>query len=114
MDERLDSTEWRANTVGDDPDLAVALSYDQERDGAPRIVAKGTGELAARIVEVARANGITIRRDADLAQILSALEIDAEIPEGAFLAVAEILSYVYQTNRRMGVENTAKTAGDKA
>ena len=71
------------------------------RDFAPKVVAKGRGAIAERIVEIARKNGVMVRRDADLVQVLAALEIDAEIPVEAFAAVAEILSYVYQANGRM-------------
>jgi len=83
------------------PERAVALEYDMETDGAPRVVAKGHGPVAERIVEVALKNGVMIRRDADLVAILDALDIDAQIPLEAFTAVAEILSYVYQANGRM-------------
>ena len=81
--------------------VAVALDYDQETDAAPRVVAKGRGAVAERIVGLAREHGIAVRRDADLVEVLAALDIESEIPIEAFTAVAEILSYVYQANRRM-------------
>lgn len=81
-------------------EVAVALDYDMARDGAPRVMAKGHGDVARRIIDLAKANGIHVRRDADLAQVLSALDIGTEIPVEAFAAVAEILSYVYDANRR--------------
>ncbi len=91
------------------PDVAVALGYDIDVDNAPKVVAKGEGVVAEKIIEIALANGIKVRRDADLATVLSALEIDAEIPYEAFTAVAEILSYVYQANDRI----RRQTAGKK-
>lgn len=80
----------------------MALDYDAGQDGAPRVVAKGRGEAAQRIIDLARQNGVAVRRDADLAELLSVLELDQEIPVEAFAAVAEILSYVYRVNGRLG------------
>lgn len=82
-----------------DDDLAVALSYQPNQEQAPRITAKGQGWLAQQIIEVAEANGIEVREDADLAQILSQVDVDSEIPLEAFTLVAEILSYVYEKNK---------------
>ena len=82
-----------------DDDLAVALSYQPAQDQAPHLVAKGQGWLARQIVEIAEANGIEVRKDSDLAQILAQVDIDNEIPLEAFTLVAEILSYVYQKNK---------------
>jgi flagellar biosynthesis protein len=80
--------------------VAVALR-DESQSGRPRIVASGYGELAERILEIAFASGVKVREDADLAEVLAALEIDREIPLEAFTAVAEILSYVYRANAAM-------------
>ena len=85
----------------EDPDLAVALSYDPDRAALPRVVAKGRGALAAQIVALARAHGVEVRRDRDLAALLSTLEIDWPIPVVAFAAVAEILAHLYRANRRL-------------
>jgi len=82
-----------------DNDLAVAISYQPSSDQAPRVVAKGQGWLAQQIIEIAAANGIEVREDADLAQILAQVDVDSEIPLEAFTLVAEILSYVYQKNK---------------
>jgi len=78
--------------------IAVALRYDVPRDGAPRVVAKGTGAQAEEILKVAFANDIKVREDADLATLLHAVDLDAEIPLAAFTAVAEILAYLYRLN----------------
>lgn len=80
-------------------DLAVALTYMPGMDQAPRVVAKGQGWLAQQIVELAEANGIEIKKDANLAEILSQVDVDSEIPIEAFTVVAEILSYIYEKNR---------------
>lgn len=79
-------------------DLATALKYQQGSGAAPRVVAKGKGEVARKIVEMAEASGIPIRKDADLAELLSAIELDHEIPLEAFAAVAEILGFIYRAN----------------
>ena len=84
----------------DRPGLAVALRYERERDDAPRVVAKGQGDVAAAILAVAAANGVPIKRDAPLASLLAAVELDTVIPVEAYVAVAQILSYLYQ--RRAG------------
>ena len=78
---------------------AVALSYDQDAGDAPRIVAKGAGYLAERILELAEEHGVEIYRDADLVEVLSKLDIDREIPEAMYQAVAEVLAFVYRLNR---------------
>ncbi len=80
------------------PDYAVALGYDKETDNAPKVLAKGQGHVAERIVQLALDNNIQIHQDADLLQILKAVDINEEIPVEAFAAVAEIISYIYQQN----------------
>ena len=85
----------------EDPDLAVALSYDADRRAVPRVVAKGRGAFAAQIVALARDHGVAVRRDRDLAALLSTLEIDCPIPVAAFAAVAEILAHLYRANRQL-------------
>ena len=77
---------------------AVALSYEPEASDAPRVVAKGKGAVAERILEIAFAAGVKVREDADLVEILQAVDLDSEIPVEAFRAVAEILAYVYRAN----------------
>jgi len=79
-------------------EVAVAIQYDKEKDRAPKIAASGKGALAERILEIAFLSGVKVRKDEDLAELLSALEIGKEIPIEAFTAIAEILSYVYRTN----------------
>ena len=79
-------------------DYAVALGYDKDKDNAPIVLAKGAGEIAQKIIKIAEDNGIEIRKDADLLQILKTVDINEEIPLEAFGAVAEIISYIYQKN----------------
>ena len=77
--------------------VAVALEVQDGRTPA-KITASGRGLLAEQILQVAFANGVKVREDADLVQILSAVGVDSNIPTEAFAAVAEVLSYVYRAN----------------
>lgn len=81
--------------------IAVALDYEPVRDAAPKVVATGKGAVAEQILEIAFAHGVKVREDADLAELLSAVDIDTEIPLEALAAVAEILAYVYRANGQM-------------
>ena len=83
------------------PAVAVALAYDPEVAGAPTVVATGKGFIAEQILQFAFAHGVKVRTDPDLAQVLGAVDVDTVIPMEAFMAVAEILAYVYRANGRM-------------
>ena len=85
---------------------AVALRYHREDDRAPRIVAKGEGGIAAKIKEIAESNGIPIRRDDALVELLAQIEIDREIPPELYAAVAELLSWIYRANNALAKENS--------
>jgi flagellar biosynthesis protein len=80
---------------------AVALRYDVERDTSPRLTAKGTGITADRIIEIAKAAGVHIHEDPDLIAVLSKLDVEAQIPEDLYRAVAEVLAFVYRLNQRV-------------
>lgn len=77
----------------------VALKYKIHEDEAPRVIAKGQGEVARRILEIAKDNNIEIQEDADLAEILYALELDEFIPIEAYQAVADIMKFIYNKKR---------------
>ncbi len=79
---------------------AAALKYERERDRAPRLVAKGTGPIAEKIVELARENGVEVLEDRELVEFLVALDVGQEIPPELYRAVAEVLAYVYRVTRR--------------
>jgi flagellar biosynthesis protein len=81
--------------------LAVALQYERGLDTAPKISAKGKGAIAEAIIALAKKHGVEIREDKDLAQLLSKFEIDTPIPTEAYMAVAEILSYIYRKNNQL-------------
>lgn len=78
--------------------IAVALGYEPEVDRVPRVLAGGRGSIAEQILEIAFANGVKVREDADLAELLSSIDLESDIPAEAFAAVAEILIYVYRAN----------------
>jgi flagellar biosynthesis protein len=74
--------------------LAVALQYEKGSRDAPRVVAKGRGLVADRIVELARAQGIVIETNPVLAEALSGVELDDTIPLELYEAVAIVIGYV--------------------
>ena len=86
--------------------LAVAIEDRSPREPAPRIVASGRGKLAEQILEIAFANNVKVREDADLVQILATLEIESVVPLEALTAVAEILAYVYRANAAQAAKET--------
>ena len=75
------------------PRRASALKY--EGVGAPKVVASGRGLVAERIIAVAREAGLPVREDAALAEALAGLDVDREIPEDLYAAVAETLAWAY-------------------
>jgi flagellar biosynthesis protein len=78
---------------------AVALKkFGVDESAIPRIVAAGYGKLAEEIIRLAFENGVRVREDRDLAQMLAAIELDSDIPSEALVAIAEILAYVYKAN----------------
>ncbi|KAB7627155.1 EscU/YscU/HrcU family type III secretion system export apparatus switch protein [Alkalilimnicola sp. S0819] len=87
--------------------LAVALRYDGE--GAPRVTAKGAGELGERIIKVAEEHGVPLRANRELVGLLAQLELDQQIPEVLYRVVAEIIAYAYWVKSR---EPTATTGED--
>jgi flagellar biosynthesis protein len=83
-----------------DVKLAAALKYDREKDQAPKLVAKGRGYLAEKIIEMARKAGVPLKSDPSLVQILCRLDMDEQIPGELYRAVAEILAFIYTMNER--------------
>jgi flagellar biosynthesis protein len=77
--------------------LAVALHYD--RQGAPRVIAKGKGTIGAKIIEVAKEHNIPIEENEILAGALSNVELGDEIPAELYKAVAEVLVFVLKLTK---------------
>lgn len=92
-----------SDTEGNDgkrtkPQVAVAIGYEPGKDELPRVLASGRGGVAEQILQIAFAQGVRVREDADLAELLALIDVESEIPLEAFAAVAEILVYVYRAN----------------
>lgn len=79
---------------------AVALKYDRSADKAPRVTASGKGEVAKNIIKVAQLHKLPIKKDEDLIELLSKVEIDREVPENLYKAVAELFSYIYKVSKK--------------
>lgn len=84
------------NSPAPKPQKAVALKYDKEKSDAPKVVAKGKGEIANNIIKLAREHDIFIKKDADLVELLSKIELNKEIPPMLYKAVAEVFSFIYK------------------
>jgi flagellar biosynthetic protein FlhB len=101
-----------ADAVVVNPDhIAVAIKYDKDKSKAPKVVAKGMRIHAEKIKEIAKHYGVPILRNVPLAQALNKLEIDEEIPEELYEAVAEVLSFVYKIREEQ--ENRQKKQADE-
>lgn len=92
----------KANVVLVNPThVAVALKYEAKEMNAPVVVAKGGDLMAEKIKEIARAHGIPIIRRKELARtIYNTVEVDHPIPEGLYVAVAEILAMIHRLRKR--------------
>jgi flagellar biosynthesis protein len=83
---------------------AVALSYASDKNDSPVVVAKGKGYIADEILRRALEHGVPIQEDPSLVEVLSKLELNQEIPSELYHLVAEVLSYIYVTDRKAGGE----------
>ena len=79
---------------------AVALKYDEKKNNAPKVTAKGKGKTAQKIIELAELNDIPIKKDEDLVELLSKVELDKEVPAEMYKAVAEVFSFVYNMTKK--------------
>lgn len=88
--------------MADDPDMAIAVKYDREKDGAPRVIAKGMRLKAEKIREIAKAAGVPFMKNTTLAAALYRVDVGQEIPEELYDAVAEVLNFVYALQQEQG------------
>lgn len=79
---------------------AVALRYDKDKENAPRVVAKGQGNTAENIIKIAELHNLPIRKDEDLVELLSKVELDKEVPQALYKAVAEVFSFIYKVTKK--------------
>jgi flagellar biosynthetic protein FlhB/flagellar biosynthesis protein len=82
--------------VAEDPDIAIAIKYDKEKDNAPRVVAKGLRLKAEKIREIAKQYNVPVMRNVNLANALFRVEVGQEVPEELYDAVAEVLNFVFE------------------
>jgi len=87
---------------------AVALSYSPDKDYAPKIIAKGSGYIAEKIVETAEKSNVPVYQDAELAQALNSLNMWDEIPPELYEVVAQILIFIGDVDREFGERNAFK------
>ena len=85
------------------PRSAVAIRYDLQKDRAPRIIGKGKGELAERMLAIAKEHKIPVREDPELIEVLAKLDVQEEIPPELYQVMAEVLTFIYRVNKKKGV-----------
>lgn len=88
----------------DKPPTAIALHYDGRN--APRVTATGRGEIAEQILAIAREHNVPLHEDPHLAELLSRLDLGAEIPRALYVAVAQVIAFAYHLS--------GKTPSDRA
>lgn len=81
---------------------AVALTYDKSKQDAPRIIAKGKGLIAEGILERANEHNIPVHEDGSLVELLGKLNINEQIPEDLYQAVAEVFAFIYKADQAAG------------
>jgi flagellar biosynthesis protein len=86
-----------------EPRLRVAaLRYDHPADRAPKLVARGEGHVAEKILALAKEHGIPIHEDRELVEVLSRLDLEEDIPGEVYQVVAEILAFLYRAHLKSG------------
>lgn len=90
-----------------DREAAVALGYEPDAGAAPKVLAAGYGEIARKILELAREHHLHIHEDQNLAELLAQVPLGQEIPEDAYQMVAELLAFLYQTDRKLKERKSA-------
>ena len=86
--------------------LAVALLY--EKPHAPRVVATGRGEIGQAIIDTAREHGVPLEHNPELAEALSTIELDSEIPEEMYRAVATVIAFILRASGHPGGGQTPR------
>lgn len=79
---------------------AVALKYDASVSSAPKVIAKGEGFTAQNIIKIASLHDVPIKKDEDLVELLSKLDVDKEVPAEMYKAVAEVFSFLYKMTKK--------------
>jgi flagellar biosynthesis protein len=79
--------------------MAVALKYDQQKDEAPIVAAKGSGRIAEEIIQLAEEHKIPVQKDEALLELLSEVDVNEKIPEELYKVVAELFAFIYRLDR---------------
>ena len=79
---------------------AVALKYEQTKNNSPKVTAKGEGKTAQKIIQIAKENGVALKKDENLVELLSNIELDTEVPPEMYKAVAELFSFLYNITKK--------------
>jgi len=87
-------------------DIAIALRYDGQ--SAPTVTAKGRGNIAQEIIDLAITNGIPLDNNPELVKVLSSIPLGDEIPEALYIAVAEVIAFAYLLSGKMPDNFTEK------
>jgi len=93
---------------------AAALAYDahdQRAGAAPRVAAKGSGLVADEIIARARAAGVPIHESRELVSLLMQVDLDQHIPPALYVAVAEVLAWVYRLEQRSAPKTAPRATG---
>jgi len=84
-----------------DQTAAVALGYEPNKGQSPKVLAAGFGEVAKKILELAKENELYIHEDKNLAELPAQVPVGQDIPEDAYQLVAELLAFLYQTDEKL-------------
>jgi flagellar biosynthesis protein len=95
------------------PPLAAALAYN-EADGAPRVIAKGRGQIAQTIIERAQQAGVYVHESPELVALLMQVDLDQRIPPQLYVAVAELLAWLYRIEAQGSVSALSRQPGSGA
>ncbi len=94
-------------TITLDETVAISLQYDAKEMLAPKVTAKGTGFVAEQIIKIAKEHNIPLQSDKQLVDLLSQVEIDSQIPEVLYEAIAQVLIFAYQLSDKKNINNNS-------
>ena len=92
---------------------AVALQYDPLSGRAPTVVARGHGDIAEKILELAEENDVHIHQNPELLDVLIRLDLGDEIPEALYRAIAEVIAFAYTIKKQSIPNLTGNTPSGK-
>lgn len=82
-------------------EIAVALKYLLDSEEAPKIIAKGRGTIARKLIAIAKKHGVPVRTNSELAKALIKVELYESIPPELYKAVAEIIAYIFVAEKTL-------------